>query len=101
MQYQSATSKKIVQEMTQLWTAKINNAEGNRLPAMTDDMIEKILEMGIAYTATSTEGAGGQSSSAMLMSDIKSNPTLKKMVYNNIREGYTKALEESKMANKK
>jgi hypothetical protein len=99
MQFDRAASKKIMQDMLPFWTAKMHNAEGNRLPAMTDDMIDKLLEMGVTYTLASSDNAGQKSAASTLMSEIRSNPTLKKMIFNNIKESYTKALEEDKLIN--
>ncbi|HVG11403.1 MAG TPA: hypothetical protein VM843_00305, partial [Flavisolibacter sp.] len=99
MQFDKAASKKIMQDMLPFWTSKMHNAEGNRLPAMTDDMIDKLLEMGVTYTLASSENAGEKSAASALMSEIRSNPTLKKMIFTNIKESYTKALEEDKLIN--
>ncbi|MES2881394.1 MAG: hypothetical protein V4676_04540 [Bacteroidota bacterium] len=69
------------------------NAEGDRLPPVTDDLIAKLLEWGAAYTGevgTGTKASGGS------LNKIKADPVVKKTVYDNVKQIYQQAFEQYK-----
>ncbi len=68
------------------------NREGDRLPPITDALIEKLLDWGSVYSGevgTSTKVPGD------FLDKMKADPAVKKAVYDNVKKIYQQAYEQS------
>lgn len=89
----AAMTERVQSEILATIAKTLPNKEGDRLPPITDALVEKMLEWGAMYNGEF--GAGKTKASEGLVNKVKSDPEVKKAVYDNIKQIYQQAYDES------
>lgn len=87
-----AMTEKVQNDIVATIAKTLPNREGDRLPPITDALIENLLEWGNNYSGevgTETKMSGG------MLNKVKSDPSVKKAVYENVRQIYQQAYDQS------
>jgi hypothetical protein len=87
-----AVAEKVHDDILTTISKTLPNREGDRLPPITDALIEKLLAWGSVYSGevgTSTTVPGD------FLDKMKADPAVKKAVYDNVKKIYQQAYEQS------
>jgi hypothetical protein len=87
-----AITEKVQEDILATIAKTLPNREGDRLPPVTDALIDKFMEWGNTYNGemgTGTKVPGG------FVNKLKSDPSVKKEVYDKIRQIYQQAYDQS------
>ena len=85
-----AITEKVQEDIMATIAKTLPNREGDRLPPVTDALIDKFLEWGATYN-----GEMGSGTRVGFINKLKADPSTKKEVYDKIRQMYQQAYDQS------
>lgn len=88
----TAMTDKVQNEILATIAKTLPNREGDRLPPISDALVDKMLEWGATYSG---EFGATTKASDGLVNKVKNDPEVKKAVYDNIKQIYQQAYDES------
>ena len=95
----SPRMEKLKKEIMQVFGANLNAPEADRFPEMTDELIDKLLGWGVAFTEENGKSDIASNQTNDMLQKIKSNPQFKDLLYKKMKEAYKQKIAEQKMIN--